>query len=194
MKSIMESWRRLLKEFDSTEEELPQPLPPNEIPESLFYNTTFESLGNNTVNGLKDFSDENKRTCGEGVSFTSDFESATSNHANGNIILVFDGHGLAESGQYNFRPYDNPATEDERGIPEIKLEMIDSASDTGSGIDVKVETLGTEVPFKYVKKMVFLYKIPEAKQEWLRSTYPDISFESFNRANGDILEYEEQQP
>ena len=40
--------------------------------------------------------------------------------------------------------------------------------------------------------MVFLYKIPEAKQEWLRKTYPDIGFESFNPANGDILEYEEK--
>ena len=111
-------------------------------------------------------------------------------------LVVYD-HIKHSDGDPDFRLYDSHIgmdgfLRDHRYVPEIKLEMVDSASDTGSGIDIKVETLGTDVPFKFVKKMVFLYKIPEAKQEWLRKTYPDIGFESFNPANGDILEYEEK--
>ena len=188
MKQLMENWRRLLKEFDN-EEEILQYLPPDDIPTDLYYNTTFESLGEKTVNGIRDYREDDRSTCGEGISFTSDLKSATTN-IDGKVILVFDGKRLAESGQYRFRSFEDPDIEN--AVPEIKLEMVDSASDTGSGIDIKVETLGTDVPFKFVKKMVFLYKIPEAKQEWLRKTYPDIGFESFNPANGDILEYEEK--
>ena len=34
MKQLMENWRKLIKEAE-VEDELPQPLPPNEIPEEL---------------------------------------------------------------------------------------------------------------------------------------------------------------
>jgi hypothetical protein len=186
----MENWRKLLKEFDREEEEKPQLLPAAEIPDDLYHSTTFESLGDKTINGLKDYNEDNRNACGEGIPFTSDFNSIMSNIGENNLILVFDGRGLAESGQYNFRPYDDPSSE--YRIPEIRLEMVDSASDSGAGVDIRVDTLGTDVPFRFVKKMVFLYKLPESKQEWLRKTYPDIGFESFNPENGDTIDYEEK--
>ena len=99
---------------------------------------------------------------------------------------------MAESGQYRFRPFEDDSLDNK--TPEIRLEMIDSASDTGSGVDVKVDTLGTEVPFRYVKKMVFLEELSEEEQEFLGESFPTIALEYYNSKTGEIKEYGEEQP
>lgn len=190
MKQLMENWRRLLKEFDDAEEPI-QYLPPDDIPLEMFHAIEGAALQEVSVNGLKDFRDEVRGEVAEGVSFTYDLKSSLTDKAR-NLILVFDGKQMAESGQYRFRPFEDDRLDN--NTPEIRMEMIDSASDTGSGVDIKVDTLGTEVPFRYVKKMVFLEELSDKEQEFLEESFPTVALEYYNAETGEIKEYSEDQP
>ena len=189
MKQLMENWRKLIKESE-VEDELPQPLPPSEIPEELYHATRPPLLSKISIDGLRDFTDYSRHGAGQhGISFSTQLEAITGGDF-GNLILVFDGVKLRESGQFHFKPHQDPTIGTEES--EIRVEMIDSASETGSGIDEKVDALGTEVPFSYVKKMMFLYPISENDQKWLKEKFPNIPFESYDRQTGEILEYDDK--
>ena len=189
MKQLMENWRKLIKESEE-ENALPQPLPPNEIPEELYHTIRAPMLPKISINGLRDFTDFSTHGAGQrGVSFATKFE-AISNGESGRLVLVFDGQKLAESGQYNFKPDQNKES-DSNNI-KIRIEMVDSASETGSGIDEKVDALGTEVPFSYVKQMIYLYPLPENEQKWLKETFPNVPYHSYNNQTGEILEYDDK--
>ena len=190
MKQLMENWRRLLKESE-VEDEVPQPLPPAEIPDELYHATRSPLLSKISIDGLRDFTDLSNHGAGQhGVSFTTQLEAVSTGDF-GNLVLVFDGIKLRESGQFHFKPHQDPTIGTNES--EIRVEMIDSASDTGSGIDEKVDVLGTEVPFNYVKKMVFLYPLPEHEQKWLKERFPNIPFESYDHKNNQILEYNDEE-
>ena len=189
MKQLMENWRKLIKESE-VEDELPQPLPPSEIPEELYHATRPPLLSKISIDGLRDFTDYSRHGAGQhGISFSTQLEAITGGDF-GNLILVFDGVKLRESGQFHFKPHQDPTIGTEES--EIRVEMIDSASETGSGIDEKVDALGTEIPFNYVKKMVFLYPISESEQKWLKESFPNIPFESYDHKSGEILEYDDK--
>ena len=189
MKQLMENWRKLIVESEE-ESALPQPLPPGEIPEELYHATRPPLLSKISIDGLRDFTDYSRHGAGQhGVSFSTQLEALAGGDF-GNLILVFDGAKLRESGQFHFRPHQDPTIGTEES--EIRVEMIDSASETGSGIDEKVDALGTEVPFSYVKKMMFLYPISENDQKWLKEKFPNIPFESYDRQTGEILEYDDK--
>ena len=144
-----------------------------------------------SIDGLRDFTDFSRHGAGQhGVSFTTKLEAVSSGQF-GKLILVYDGRKLAESGQFQFKPHQDPTIGTSEA--EIRIEMVDSASETGSGIDEKVDALGTEVPFSYIKKMVFLYPLPESEQKWLKETFPNIPFESYNSKTGEILEYDDKE-
>jgi hypothetical protein len=190
MKQLMENWRRLIKESE-VEDEVPQPLPLGEVPEELYHATRPPLLSKISIDGLRDFTDFSRHGAGQhGVSFTTQLEAVSSGEF-GKLILVYDGLKLAESGQFHFKPHQDPTIGTKES--EIRVEMIDSASETGSGIDEKVDALGTEVPFSYVKKMIFLYPLQEQEQEWLKEKFPNIPFESYDRRTGEILEYDEKE-
>ena len=189
MKQLMESWRKLIKESEE-DRGLPQPIPPAEITEELYHATRQPLLSKISIDGLRDFTDFSRHGAGQhGVSFTTQLE-AVSEGSFGNLILVYDGRKLAESGQFQFKPHQDPTIGTSES--EIRVEMIDSASETGSGIDEKVDALGTEVPFNFVKKMVFLYPVTESEQKWLKETFPNVPFESYDHRSGEILEYDEK--
>jgi hypothetical protein len=189
MKQLMENWRKLIKESE-VEDELPQPLPPGEIPDELYHATRPSLLSKISIDGLRDFTDFSRHGAGQhGVSFTTQLK-AVSEGSFGNLILVYDGRKLAESGQFQFKPHQDPTIGTSEA--EIRVEMIDSASETGSGIDEKVDALGTEVPFNYIKKMVFLYPISESEQKWLKEAFPNVPFESYDHQSGEILEYNDK--
>ena len=189
MKQLMENWRRLIKESE-IEEGPPEPLPPSEIPEELYHATRPPLLSKISIDGLRDFTDFSNHGAGQhGISFSTQLEAVAGGDF-GNLILVFDGVKLRESGQFHFKPHQDPTMGTKES--EIRVEMIDSASDTGSGIDEKVDTLGTEIPFSYVKKMMFLYPISESDQKWLKDKFPNIPFESYDRQTGEILEYDDK--
>ena len=189
MKQLMENWRKLIKESEE-ENALPQPLPPNEIPEELYHATRPPLLSKISIDGLRDFTDYSRHGAGQhGVSFSTQLEAVTGGDF-GNLILVFDGVKLRESGQFHFKPHQDPTMGTKES--EIRVEMIDSASETGSGIDEKVDALGTEVPFNFVKKLVFLYPISESEQKRLKESFPNIPFESYDRQSGEILEYDDK--
>ena len=132
MKQLMENWRRLIKESE-IEEGVPEPLPPGEIPEELYHATRPPLLSKISIDGLRDFTDFSRHGAGQhGVSFSTQLEAVAGGDF-GNLILVFDGVKLRESGQFHFKPHQDPAMGTQES--EIRVEMIDSASDTGSGID-----------------------------------------------------------
>jgi hypothetical protein len=190
MKQLMENWRRLLREFDNEEEPI-QYLPPDDIPLDMYHAIKGDALQETSVNGLKDFRDEIRNETAEGVSFTYDLKSSLGDKAK-NLILVFDGKQMAESGQYRFRDFEDAKLDN--NTPEIRMEMIDSASDTGSGVDIKVDTLGTEVPFRYVKKMVFTEELSSEEQKFLEESFPTVALEYYNIETDEIKEYGEEQP
>jgi len=190
MKKLMENWRKLLKEFNDAED-LIEYLPPDDIPLDMYHAIEGDSLLEVSVSGLRDFRDEFRNDVSEGVAFTYDLKSSLGSDER-NLILVFDGKQLADSGQYRFRPFEDTSLDN--NTPEIRLEMIDSASDTGSGVDVKVDTLGTEVPFRYVKKMVFLEELSEDQRRSLGENFPTIELEHYNTETGEITEYSEKTP
>ena len=189
MKQLMENWRRLLESYEIEGEV--EYLVQDDIPLDMYHAIESDSLQEVSVSGLKDYRDEERREVAEGISFTYDLKSALGEEKK-NLILVVDGKALGESGQYRFRPFEDERLDNQ--TPEIRLEMIDSASDTGSGVDVKVDTLGTEVPFRYVKKMVFLDELSKEELESLQEAFPTIELEHYNTETGEITEYSEKNP
>ena len=108
MKQIMENWRRLIKESAEEESPLPEELPPGEIPEELYHATRPPLLSKISVDGLRDYTDYSRHGGPQvGVSFTTQLE-AISGGSFGNLILVFDGQEMAQSGQFQFRPHQDP--------------------------------------------------------------------------------------
>ena len=189
MKKLMENWRRLIKENEEEEQALAELLPPAEIPEELFHATRPPLLSKIAIDGLRDFTDYSKHGAGQvGVSFTTQFDAVNEGQF-GNLVIVFDGQKMAQSGQYSFRPHQDPSVGTDEA--ELRVEMVDSASDSGSGIDQKVDSLGTAVPFEYAKKLVFIGPgLQKFELKWLKETYPHLPIASFDKRTGEMVEYE----
>ena len=61
-------------------------------------------------------------------------------------MFVFDGESIASSGQYGFSSL-------EEG--NVRIIMRDEASDSGNGASDLVDELGTMIPFRHVKGVLF---------------------------------------
>ena len=64
----------------------------------------------------------------------------------GDVVLELDGESLMGSGQYTM----NPA-----GESGVRIGMTDSAYTSGHGVNDMVDSLGTNIPFQFVKRMIF---------------------------------------
>ena len=159
------------------EAELMQQLAPSEIPAELFHATRPPLLNSIAEKGLVDVSDHSRHGAGQsGVSFCTELEPLVGGDF-GNMVMVFSGEELAASGQYEFRPHQDPTIDNNE--QELRVTMIDSAGTSGSGIDEKVETLGTQIPFHYCKALVFLHNIPKFEREWLQKEFPTLEIKIF---------------
>lgn len=158
---------------------LNQPLPPSEIPAELYHATRPPLLSSIAEQGLKDYSEHSRHGAGQsGVSFATELEPvATGNF--GNLVLVFDGQELAATGQYEFLPHQDPTIDNDEA--EIRAVMIDSAANSGSGIDPKVDNLGTSIPFHHCKKLIFLNPIPKFEKKWLQNTFPHLEIQIYRQ-------------
>ena len=182
------SWKRFIIESEAGEletvhdpEEAAQDemLSPAEVPGDLFHATRPPLLSSIAEQGLRDYSDNSRHGAGQvGVSFATELEPVSTG-AFGNLILVFDGAELFQSGQYDFRAHQDPTIDTNE--MEVRVTMRDSASDSGSGIDPKVDSLGTSIPFHFCKKLIFLYPLPKFELKWLKENFPDVEIQTYKQ-------------
>ena len=182
------SWKKFLIESESGEletvhdpEEVAQDelLSPAEVPGDLFHATRPPLLSSIAEQGLRDYSDHSRHGAGQvGVSFATELDPVA-NGEFGNLILVFDGSELFQSGQYDFRAHQDPTID--TAEMEVRVTMRDSASDSGSGIDPKVDSLGTSIPFHFCRKLIFLYPLPKFELKWLKENFPDVEIQTYKR-------------
>jgi len=138
MKLIMESFRTFLSE------QAPVPTPMSDVPQHLYHAVGSGDLDKLRDNGIVnlpselDF-EENKT----GVPCSLDMNDA---QKHGDVVLEIDGEQLAGSGQYTLNPY---------GPSGMRVGMTDSAYASGHGVHDMVDKLGTNIPFQFVKKMIF---------------------------------------
>jgi len=137
MKTLMETFRRYRKQV------LAENAAPHDIPDKLYHGCSSENLDSIRDNGILnqpsplDFEENHI-----GIPFSSTMEEA---RQYGDVVLEFDGQGIAASGQYDVRPKD----------AGIKVVMRDTAGDSGHGVHDMVDNLGTKVPFDFVTRVVF---------------------------------------
>ncbi len=174
---VMESNYHDLETVYSPEDEMEreEEVPSNQVPEEIYHATRPSLLRSISQEGLKDNSGFSRHGEGQsGVSFATELDPLI-NGSFGNLILVFDGKAMSLSGQYKFRYHQDPTIDTQE--KEIRATMIDSASDSGSGIDSKVDTLGTIIPFDFCKKFIFLQSVPKFELKWLKENFPTIEIQ-----------------
>ena len=186
-RGLSSRWKQFLAEaeIETVQEPLPQEqqnvpaLSPTEVPGELYHATRPPLLSQIAENGLRDFSDFTRHGSGQsGISFATDLD-AVATGAFGNLILMFDGQELAASAEYEFRPHQDPSIATDEA--EIRATMVDSSGNSGSGIDPKVDSLGTTIPFHFCKKLIFLYNLPDFEKKWLAEKFPHIEIEIYRQ-------------
>ena len=181
------TWRKFVAEsFDGEletvqepqdESEAAQVMAPSEVPGELYHATRPPLLNSIAEKGLVDNSGFSQHGSGQaGLSFATELEPLVGGSF-GNLILVFSGEEMAASGQYEFRPHQDPSIDTDE--QELRVTMIDSAGTSGSGIDDKVENLGTLVPFHYCRKLIFLQDIPKFERKWLQNQFPSLEIQIY---------------
>jgi hypothetical protein len=156
-------------------EQLDQEIPSDQAPEEIYHATRPPLLSSISREGLKDTSGFSRHGSGQsGISFTTSIDPLVSGSF-GNVVMVFDGKQMALSGQYRFMNHQDPSIDNDE--MEVRVSMIDSASDSGSGIDPKVDSLGTVIPFHFCKKLIFLQPLPKFELKWLKENFPSIEIQ-----------------
>ncbi len=155
MKLILESWKKFLTESvldqeEDLESDLGSPMSPTSMPSEIYYVTSEKYLWNVVEEGILDYKEpksELEETRIPGVSFYTDYPQALAAAAEKNgTLFVFDGESIASSGQYGFSSL-------EEG--NVRIIMRDEASDSGNGASDLVDELGTMIPFRHVKGVLF---------------------------------------
>jgi hypothetical protein len=136
MKTLMEGFRNFLKE------EAEQPM--RDVPQNLYHAVSSDQLDTLRDSGIinlpteMDFEEDTG-----GVPCAFDMGSA---QKHGDVVLELDGEQLLSSGQY---------TLNDGGETGVRIGMTDSGSNSGHGVHDMVDKLGTNIPFQYVKRMIF---------------------------------------
>lgn len=138
MKLIMEGFREYLNE------EHKQPQGMHDVPQNMYHGVQSGDLDglrdNGIVNLPSELEFEEDKT---GIPCSEEFEGA---QKYGDVILELDGEQIAGSGQYTLNP---------SGVSGVRIGMTDSAVNSGHGVHDMVDKLGTNIPFQFVKKMIF---------------------------------------
>tara|TARA_B100000287_G_scaffold372742_1_gene371533 strand:+ start:845 stop:1396 length:552 start_codon:yes stop_codon:yes gene_type:complete len=136
MKLIMENFRTFInEEADRAMQEVPQ---------HLYHAVSSDQLDNLRDNGIINLPTELEFEEDKGgVPCALDPMTA---QKHGDVVLEIDGEQLAGAGQYTI----NPAGEN-----GVRVGMTDSASMSGHGVHDMVDKLGTNIPFQFVRKMIF---------------------------------------
>ena len=136
MRLIMESFRAFVNEDKER--------PMQEVPQNIFHAVGSDQLANLRDNGITNLPTELDFEEGKaGVPCTTDMMGA---RKHGDVVLELDGPAMMESGQY---------TLNQSGDAGVRLGMTDSAYTSGHGVHDMVDKLGTNIPFQFVKRMIF---------------------------------------
>jgi len=139
MKLIMESFRTFLKEQDSQSAATMQ-----DTPQQMYHAVSSDQLDSLRDNGITNLPSEvDFEEDSTGVPCSLDMNDA---QRHGDVVLELDGEGLAGSGQYTLNP---------NGETGVRIGMTDSAYTSGHGVHDMVDKLGTNIPFQFVKRMIF---------------------------------------
>ena len=136
MKVIMESFRAFLKEDAES--------PMREVPAALYHAVGSDQLDNLRDNGIVNLPSElDFEVEKTGVPCSLDMDGAKKH---GDVVLELSGEEMLESGQYTMNPH---------GEAGVRIGMTDSAYTSGHGVNDMVDKLGTNIPFQFVKRMIF---------------------------------------
>lgn len=162
MKKLMFEWRKFIQESTMAQG----------APSKIYYGTSIGQLpsirSNGIVNLPTDRDIEQDRT---GIPTCSDPYDA---RIFGNVVLEIDGAYLEESLQYESFP-------NSKGC---RVRMKDSAVMSGSGIDKMVDTLGTNIPFNAVSRIIFT-GTPNIEQ-LKENGFGNVEISSFPAGGGEI--------
>jgi hypothetical protein len=175
MKKILKEWKRFINEVGEIlpsaleEEPLDQSLPVTAVPGELYYVFPRKYLWNVAQEGIVDFREPQHGTDEiskeEGILLYNDFSEAVKKaSATGQLILVVDGGTLGAEGQYEFYPENL-----EPGVFKTKVKMIDSAADSGNGASDLVDQLGTVLPIRHAKGILFGEPMTPAQADALKA-------------------------
>lgn len=171
MKLILENWRKFLIEQEEQEE---IKATTNDIPDEMYHATRPPLLSSIMADGITDYSGQNRNGItqpGQGVSLTTSLEPLKGGSF-GNLILVLDGQEMKLSDQYELTNYQDPQVDTPEH--EVRVRMRDSASLSGSGIDPKVEALGTSISPQYIKGMCFIKQPQRFEVKNLKKEFPSL--------------------
>ena len=149
MKKLLTEWRKYLKE-----NEMPQRTNDG-IPAQVYYGLPMDQLPAARDNGIVNLpTDQDIEMDRVGVPTCNDPYDAKKF---GNVVLELNGGYLQDCGQYDSMP----------NSLGHRVKMRDSASLSGSGVDKMVDSLGTNIPFEAVSRIIFsgepnLEKLKEA--------------------------------
>ena len=171
MKVILESWRKFITEQEEQEEIRANS---NDIPDEMYHATRPPLVSNIMMDGITDYSGQNRNGItqpGQGVSLTTSLEPLKGGNF-GNAILVIDGGKMKTSEQYELTNYQDPQVDTPEH--EVRVRMKDTASASGSGIDPKVDALGTCVGPQYIKGICFVKQPQNFEVKHMKQEFPGL--------------------
>jgi hypothetical protein len=170
MRNYMDAWAQFLKEEKEGAE-------PNAIADNLYHVGNSADLSSLIENGLTDYQDMNREK--EGVSFFTEFRKAYgSQEEKGDMIVHFDGQVIQDSGEYVF----------ENDGEQVIVSMRDEARMSGAGIDPKVDTLGTVIPFQFVTNIIFLKRVTRRYLDQIKKRFPALTISYYDKEKNKISE------
>jgi len=171
MKLILENWRKFLIEQEEQEE---IKATTNDIPDEMYHATRPPLVPSIMIDGITDYSGQNRNGItqpGQGVSLTTSLEPLKGGNF-GNAILVIDGSKMKTSEQYELTNYQDPQVDTPEH--EVRVRMKDTASASGSGIDPKVDALGTSITPQYIKGICFVNQPQKFEVKHMKQEFPGL--------------------
>jgi len=142
MKKLLTEWRKYLKEEGEA---------PAEQATAYFDGGIYHGIPQSNLDGLRDQGIGNTPTEMDieeekaGVPCSLKPQEA---RKHGDVVLELDMESLEGSGQYIISP-------DQESDHGTRITMVDSAYDSGHGVNDMVDSLGTNIPFSFVKRVIF---------------------------------------
>lgn len=136
MKKLLTEWRKYIKENQSQAY----------FDGGLYHGVSqgdLDSLRDRGITNLPSEQDLEEDKAGVPCSMKPDAASKF-----GDVVLELDMEGLSGSGQYVL-------SQDHKNPDGTRVTMSDSAYDSGHGVHDMVDKLGTNIPFSYVKRIIF---------------------------------------
>lgn len=168
MKKILTEWRKYIKENQS---------------QAYFDGGLYHGIGQDQLDTLRDNgitnlpSEQELEEDKAGIPCSMKADGA---RKFGDVVLELDMDGLSGSGQYVITP-------DQKNPDGSRVTMNDSAYDSGHGVHDMVDKLGTNIPFSYVKRVIFPQGSKPDVKAMRENGYSGVEIASFADENSQGL-------